>query len=79
MEQWKNEPGNLVPLQPWISDTGPKVPQGWGLDVYRGKTPLVCESCCKPLKRPEEYLYKYTPEGTIILHNKKECYEGSII
>lgn len=60
----------------WISDEEPKVPKGWGLDVIRTEWAPLCESCGQPIKFKEQYLYSYTNHGVLVLHNKKECYEG---
>jgi hypothetical protein len=57
----------------WISDEGPKPPEGWGLDAYRGRVELSCLKCKEPLKLRDEYLYNYSPTGVIVLHNTKEC------
>ena len=46
----------------------------WGLDVFRGRVePFICEACGEPVVFRDEYLYKYTPEGTRIVHNKVVC------
>lgn len=66
-------------LKPWISNEGPKVPKGWGLDAYRGRVPLTCDHCGIPLVLGDQYLYQYASQGTAIFHNKKECYEGSVV
>jgi hypothetical protein len=66
-------------FKPWISDEGPKPPEGWGLDAYRGRVPLTCFGCDQPLKLREQYLYTYdAPHDAIVFHNKKECYESII-
>lgn len=63
--------------KPWISDDEPRPPRDWGLDTYRGKVPLTCLGCGKPLVvYQDQYLYKFTPEGTQIYHNSKECFDG---
>lgn len=65
---------------PWTSDIGPKVPQGWGLATYRNRADLPpCDGCGEFLEFRDEYLYRFTPEGTEILHNRKACYEGLIV
>lgn len=60
-------------FQPWISDEEPKLPEGWGSDAYRGRVALGCLKCREPLKLGDQYLYKFSPSGTIVLHNTKEC------
>ncbi len=63
--------------KPWTSDEEPKLPEGWGLDAYRGRTPLTCFGCDKPLKFREEYIYTYdAPAEAIVAHNTKECTNG---
>lgn len=48
----------------------------WAVAVFRGKVEsFFCEACKKRIEFRQEYAYKYTPEGTVILHNKEECYE----
>lgn len=66
-------------FKPWISDEEPKVPEGWGLDaIRRNTTRFQCDQCKKRIEWQEQYLYQYHEEGTTILHNKKDCYEGFI-
>lgn len=66
-------------LKPWISDEGPRVPKDWGLAAFRGKTePFFCVTCKKHILYREEYLYNFSPTGTIILHNKEECYAKAL-
>lgn len=48
-------------------------PEGWGLDVYRGRVPLTCDHCGQPLVFREEYIYSYPTTGTVVFHNTKEC------
>jgi hypothetical protein len=51
----------------------------WGLDVFRGRVePFICEACGGDIRFRDEYLYKFTPEGTRLLHNKEGCNERAI-
>jgi hypothetical protein len=64
----------------WLSDEKPNIKdiEGWGLDALRSNPKWKCNYCEQELKMRDQYLYRYTKEGTIILHNKKDCYEGFI-
>lgn len=65
-------------FKPWISDEGPKPPEGWGLDVVRNNNNILkCDSCGKPVKAREQYVYSFKG-GLKVLHNTKEC-SASII
>jgi hypothetical protein len=60
--------------KPWISDEEPKVPEGWGLDVFRGRVKnFICASCKKPVEFRQEYIYNFNIGEVGILHNTEEC------
>jgi hypothetical protein len=53
------------------------MPPEWGFAVLRKPHfKLKCHKCQKQLEPREEYIYRYSPD--IVLHNKKECYEGTV-
>lgn len=62
-------------FQPWISDKEPKAPEDWGLDALRSNPRWTCNGCGEMLKMRDQYLYQYRPQGTIIVHNKQECFD----
>lgn len=62
-------------LKPWISDTGPKAPDGWGVAIANRHNYMVCDKCKEAIPRGDQYIYSYTTEGTIVLHNDEGCYE----